>query len=268
MKIKTSPIRYIGGKYLALKAIRKYIPYAVKEVASPFFGGGGIEINLCMGAGIRVRGYDIHAPLIDFWRAVLEDSKKLADLIYEKYYPADKLIFSKLITQIHDKSLSVYERGAIFFVLNRTSYGGLGWSYCQDKFGFNLVTIQKLRNFRIDKLTVDYMDFKDSIKESEDIFLYCDPPYPLQDRRLYRVRGGAPYTEFDHEGLADILRGREKWILSYNDNEYIRDLYKEFRIVKPKWRYCLGQRKESHSEVLILSDDISNYTQHTLVGVN
>ncbi|MCY4353116.1 MAG: DNA adenine methylase, partial [Gemmatimonadetes bacterium] len=87
-----------------------------------------------------------------------------------------------------------------------------------------------------------------------DAFLYLDPPYYLP-QRLYGE--GDDHIGFDHEGLAELLRKRERWILSYNDCPYIRDLYKEYHISKPKWIYgmCNGDKKSR--EILVLSRDIS-----------
>ena len=99
------------------------------------------------------------------------------------------------------------------------------------------------------------MDFKDSIANSGDMLLYLDPPYPLKNCSLYGNKGNL-HNGFDHEGLAKILHTRDNWILSYSDTAYIRDLYQDCRIVRPKWKYGMSSNKNS-KEVLILSDDLA-----------
>ena len=79
-----SPLRYPGGKSRAVKTIWKYIePLEPKKLCSPFFGGGSLEI-FCAQKGIKVHGYDNFQPLVDFWRWLLKDPKKLAKNVKEK----------------------------------------------------------------------------------------------------------------------------------------------------------------------------------------
>ena len=57
---------------------------------------------------------------------------------------------------------------------------------------------------------------------------------------------------FDHQLLCDLLKNRDNWLLSYNDCEVIRELYKDFEIVEASWAYGMNKSKKS-SEVLIMS---------------
>ena len=262
-----SPLRYPGGKTRAIKQIMKYIPSTTKELISPFFGGGSLEIACCQ-MGIRVYGYDVFEELVEFWQCLLEDSKKLADCIYP-YYPFNKNDFHK-IREAHRYHPDKFERAAIFFVLNRNTFSGAvfsgGMSIKTKR--FNLSAIDRIRDFNLDNnlLSVDYMDFSESIQaRNNKILLYCDPPYILDQNNLYGDKGTL-HKGFNHKLLSDLLHNRNRWILSYNDNKYIRELYQGYKIHKPIWKYGMSQK--ASNEILILSDDISNYTQHTLVSVN
>jgi DNA adenine methylase len=57
---------------------------------------------------------------------------------------------------------------------------------------------------------------------------YCDPPYHTTER-YYDVQ----FTEDDHLRLKTALDNiKGKFVLSYNDDEFIRELYKNYNIIE------------------------------------
>ena len=118
---------------------------------------------------------------------------------------------------------------------------------------FTLTSIERLRKFYNPNIKVLHADFKNSLTENPDLFTYLDPPYPIKSS-LYGKKGDA-HKDFDHAGLANILRNREDWILSYNDCIEIRELYFDFRIISPEWKYGMSTNKQSN-EVLIFSKNL------------
>ena len=54
-----SPLRYAGGKSLAVGLITEFLPKDVKRVVSPFIGGGSVEIAMAKELGLEVIGYDV-----------------------------------------------------------------------------------------------------------------------------------------------------------------------------------------------------------------
>jgi len=263
LKFVKSPLRYPGGKSRAVKKIYDYIPPETKVICSPFFGGGSLEIY-CAQNGKKVYGYDNFGPLVDFWQCLLKDPHKLAISVKQKKYfplkPREK--FYKLQKK-HIESKKKLDRATMFFVLNRTSFsgstlsGGMASGGKDDNPRFTVSSIERLRNFKIDgnKLSVKKLDFKKSIKKHKKILLYLDPPYLIKNK-LYG-KNGDMHRNFDHEGLAKILRKRKKWILSYNNSPEIRKMYDGFQILKPKWTYGMSKNKKSN-ELLILSKDLNH----------
>ena len=75
-----SPLRYPGGKSRGAEMIFEYIPEKTREICSPFFGGGSIEV-LCANHGMTVNGYDKFEPLVDFWKCLLKRPTELAILV-------------------------------------------------------------------------------------------------------------------------------------------------------------------------------------------
>ena len=77
-------------------------------------------------------------------------------------------------------------------------------------------------------VVIENKDFGDLIKvyDRDSSFFYCDPPY-YKTEKYYDV----VFSEADHERLRKCLGGiRGKFLLSYNDCEYIRELYRGFVI--------------------------------------
>jgi len=248
-----SPLRYAGGKSRGVMEISNFIPQETKLICSPFLGGGSVELA-CANNGIFVYGYDNFKPLVEFWQCLLNNRIKLAEIIKE-YHPLSKSKFYELQKSQH-KPHSKYERAAIFYVLNRSSFSGTTMSggMSPNHPRFTISSIERIENFQIENLHVEQADFKKSIKKARNTLLYLDPPY-LINQKLYGDKGNL-HEGFDHDGLAEILHNRDNWILSYNDCDEIHDLYDGFTFYYPEWKYGMSSNKKSR-EVLIFSDDLS-----------
>ena len=92
-------------------------------------------------------------------------------------------------------------------------------------------------------------------------FFYCDPPY-FETESYYKNVGEDGFTEKDHIRLRDaLLRIDGKFLLSYNDCEFIRGLYDApgiqteafTRINNIKQRYDNGAQ---FPEILIANYDL------------
>ncbi len=248
-----SLLRYPGGKFRAVKLITSLIPGNITKLCSPFIGGGSIELA-CAARGIQVSGYDVFQPLVEFWQHTLAHPAKLAGEV-EKYYPLAKEDFYKLQKTQTEFSTS-FERAAVFYVLNRSSYSGstLSGGMSPNHPRFTPSSIDRLRQFYNPNLTVKKADFIESISENQEIFLYLDPPY-LIESNLYG-RNGDAHKNFNHQLLHSLLTRRQNWILSYNNTPKILEMYRDYTILFPHWKYGMSQDKKS-KEVLVLSPDIA-----------
>ena len=251
---RRSPLRYAGGKSRGASEILGFIPHYTTTMCSPFLGGGAVEIA-CASKGILVYGYDKFKPLMEFWECLLADPSRLADIVRE-YHPLERDLFYELqrsYTTFHSK----WQRAAIYFVLNRSSFSG-----CATQGGmspghprFTKSAIMRLERFEAPNILVKMADFTESIPHHYT-FMYLDPPYMI-DQKLYGYRGERQ-LDFDHIGLARILHNRDNWILSYNDSPLIHDLYDGYYFHHPHWRYGMSKDKNSR-EVLIMSHDVARY---------
>ena len=265
------PLRYAGGKSLAVGYVVEHLPLSVDRIVSPFIGGGSVEIACANELGINVRGYDIFSILIDYWKVQLRMPIKLADRIGE--WRPNKTAYAKVKKHLKahwdgTKPISdKLELAAHYWFNHNLSYGPgfLGWmsSIYEDPERFERL-LSKVRDFRCPNLKVEEGTFETTLRKHNQDFLYCDPPYYLDgDSRMFRgiyPQRNFPvhHKGFNHRVLRDLLRRHKGgFILSYNDCKTIRDWYSDYKIVNVKWQYTLGQ-----GETRIGKNRIENGTNH------
>ena len=94
-----------------------------------------------------------------------------------------------------------------------------------------------------------------SIYDSPDTFFYLDSPY--RNTKQYAV---GKFTDEQYQLLADCCRNAKgKWLYTINDNEYIRELFKDFNIMTHDVYYsiCKTQNgRQDFKELIITNYDI------------
>ena len=276
------PLRYAGGKSLAVGHILEHFPDNLKHMASPFFGGGAVEIACARELGVQVQGYDVFNMLVNFWHCILANPNKLAKVLegFEPTKEQYRSIKSELKGQWESKRKLTNSIGwaARYWFNHNLSYGPgfLGWMSsiyeCPQKYERALA---KVREFECDPLSVANGSFEDTIPKHNGEFLYCDPPYYLDDGKMFKgiyPQRNFPvhHNGFNHLLLSQLLKQHKGgFVLSYNDCQTIRDLYSDYKIVDVGWQYTMGQGetrigrnrvesnashvKQSH-EILVVSD--------------
>jgi len=265
-----SLLRYPGGKTRALKHIAPYFPKDLTEMVSPFFGGGSIEIHYATTEGVRVHGYEIFEPLVNFWQQALtpdsEKKKRVSDLLETTYHPCTKEDFAthqtrQSWTHWDDTKFMWKEmRACMFYALNRSSFSGCtmsaGFSKQAADNRFTESSIERFKDFICPSLSVDLMDFKDSLaKHDSDTFIYADPPYAIDNPVLYG-ENGSTHRGFDHLGLAEVMKEKNNWVISYNSSPFILELYKDYQIVPLEWSY--GMKNVYSTEVVAIRNMIKD----------
>lgn len=249
-----SPLRYAGGKSLAVGLIVGFIPDNIKRIISPFLGGGSVEIACTMELDLPVIGYDIFDILINYWEVQLHNPEELYKRLL-KFEPSRKG-FKEVKDRLKkhwngEVKLDKYDLAAHYYFNHNTSYGPhfLGWPssvYLQRK--RYQAMIEKVRSFRINNMQVGCQSFEKVIPKYKNDFLYCDPPYYLDgDSKtfvgMYPHRNfPIHHNNFDHAKLRDLLMEHKGgFILSYNDCSTIREWYKDLNMVTPSWQYTFSQ---------------------------
>ena len=265
------PLRYAGGKTLAVGHIVEHLPDGVDRLVSPFVGGGAVEIACANEFGLRVQGYDIFDVLTNYWQIQLAQSLELAARIGEwspdqQTYRAVKARLKQHWTGTEPLD-DALELAAHYWFNHNLSYGPgfLGWmSRIYEEPGRFQSLLGKVRDFDCPTLSVEQGDFRETIPRHRHDFLYCDPPYYLDgDSRMFRgiyPQRNFPvhHKGFNHAALRDLLRQHQSgFILSYNDCQTVREWYSDFQIVEVEWQYTLGQ-----GETRIGKNRIENGSNH------
>lgn len=249
------PLRYAGGKSLAVGHVIDAMPANLTHIVSPFFGGGAVEIACARELGLNVIAYDIFDILTNYWKIQLHKPIKLADRLAEWQPTPATYADVKQRLQAHWRGVELIddklELAAHYWFNHNLSYGPgfLGWmsKIYQDKSRVERL-IDKVRCFRAPKLRVERGGFERTIPRHNGSFMYCDPPYYLDgDSKMFKgiyPQRNFPvhHANFDHGKLRDLLRAHTGgFVLSYNDCATIRDLYSDCDIREVEWQYTLGQ---------------------------
>ena len=250
-----SPLRYPGGKTRAVKILKKYVNTHFpgrKVILSPFFGGGSFEIAMCED-GYTVLANDLFKPLYTFWKILQWNAQTIIELV-RTHMPVTKEKFMQFRTNIMD--LDPLEQAAAYYIINRCSFSGStfcgGYSAQAASGRLNDSSLRTLETIDLSKIQFSNMDCCEFLRahpENTETLVYADPPYYI--KTYIYGKDGDMHESFDHEAFAKTIKGRKDWILSYNDCDYIRELYKGCRIFTVSWAYGMNASKES-SEVIIL----------------
>ena len=263
-RVALSPLRYAGGKSLAVGQIIKHLP-PVKRVVSPFFGGGSVEIALAQKLGVEIIAADVNPYLVNYWHYQLTQPQKLYRALAALAPTKDEYQRIKLICRAHkagQKKLSRFEQAVYYFYNHNLSYGPsfVGWasSVYMDQARYDRM-LTRVKNFTA-PIKITLASFERLFEEYPEDFFYCDPPYFLktQDASSKMFTGIYPdrnnpvfHNNFNHEQLRTALkRHRAGFILSYNKCAKSMDYYKEYKQYYPKWQYTMGQGETRISEKL------------------
>lgn len=248
-----SPLRYPGGKTRAIPILKQYLPIGKKTLISPFVGGGSFELALAKD-GYRVKANDLFRPLAIFWKYTQKFPKKLVNEV-KKHMPVSKekfMFFRENILNLQNE----LEIATAYYIINRCSFSGstfCGGFSSQAASGrlteSSLSTVLDVDLKGVEFSNIDCCDFLEQNPETEETVVYADPPYYISTY-IYG-KDGDMHATFDHERFARCILQRKDWILSYNDCEYIRELYKGCRFFSVSWAYGMNAGKQS-SELIIL----------------
>ena len=215
-----------GARWSAVNQLLDYFPATPGTLVSPFFSGGYLELALAS-RGWRVLGYSGSESLVDFWQQALTNPHRLADEA-AKHLTADRLQAEG------DRLPTALQRAAAHYA--RAACSGTADQRLM------AARIERLRRFAAPNVWVARADFRESIGGNRNGLLFCDPQHRTAHRR-YR----GDLQAVDHEGLADLLQNRQRWVLCCEDGPGTRYLYGGRRIV-PLVR---------SNDIVVVSDDLT-----------
>ena len=264
-----SPLRYPGGKTRACKiidgAISQYFDMNhFDTVVSPFFGGGSFEFYLQNKYAVALIVNDKFTPLYNFWKQVKTNKTILCEEL-RKITSVSKEQFAAYRDTIMDLNDDVLQQSVQYFVINRCSFSGStlsgGFSEESSVKRFTPSSINRIESLDFTNIEIYNKDFRDFINSlpapgaattTSKTLLFLDPPYYLEIKSKLYGNNGDMHEKFDHKLLFDVLHTKKNWVVTYNNCEYIRNLYKDYIILDVNWSYGMNTSKES-SEIIIIS---------------
>lgn len=178
-------------------------------------------------------------------------------IAYEEFCDVDAREIEEILTT--KAKMYDVQRAVAFYKVIRYSYSGTGKS-----FGGQPVNLPNVLEHiyavakRLTNVVIENKDFEDLIKlhDKPGTFIYLDPPY-------YMTEGFyTGFTRDDHIRLYRCLANLKhaKFLLSYNDCEFIKELYNEYAISETSRLHSMAQRYNAGSqfgELLIANYDVN-----------
>lgn len=251
-----APFAWIGGKSKLAKDIVALIP-GHKMYVEVF--GGALSVLYAKEKSKLEVVNDINSQLVNLHRSIRTNPQTLS------FYLNNLFISREIFNDIRHgrmKPRNNIEAAAFYYYQLQQSFGSKG-----DNFAMNAKSGREPKNIykaftkwsqRLKGVTVENKSFQELIPlyDKEDAFFYVDPPY-VSTESYYKNTGGFGLNE--HKELAALLSNvKGKFLLSYNDCELVRELYKDFKIVSSKEiEYTLGKNKhgknKSVKEVFVMN---------------
>lgn len=240
-------ISWIGGKKLLRKQIISQFPREVDRYIEVFGGAGWVLFGKGKGRELEVFN-DIDGELINLYRCVKYHCKALQEEL--AYSLSSREIFYTDKERIKAKGTTDIQRAAAYFRLIRTSFGS-------DRRSFNTSSrrlsdkIEYLSEIsqRLESVVIENKDFQNlmEVYDRKNALFYLDPPY-YKSEKYYDEEFG----ENDHIRLLETLKKiKGKWILSYNNHDRIKEMYREFQVVEIGRFNNLSNRSREYKELII-----------------
>ena len=281
MKVKAlkTPLRYPGGKSKAIKTLTPWFPQIISEYREPFIGGGSIAIQITkLYPDIPVWINDLYVPLYNFWVQLRDRGEELSERVREeKQRTLDagdrdnvtekaKELFNKYKEEID--TYNDFEKAVAFFVMNKCSYSGLTenstFSPTASNSNFSLVGADKLKEFSelIKHWKITNIDYSEVMKAhgSDNTFVFLDPPYDIKDFLYGKNR--EMHKSFDHDRFADdVYNCIHKFMITYNVNDRLMELYKNYNLKEWKLRYSMAHRGDKGTDENVKTELlVTNYS--------
>lgn len=267
-----SPLRYPGGKGSLARFLTDLLDANDLRGCAyfePFAGGAGAALNLlCRDVVERVHINDADPRVYAFWSAVLRENDRFVGRIQSVRLDILEWHRQNAVCA-NPAGHSIFDVGFAAFYMNRCNRSGvmkgagpiggykqegewrLDVRFSRETLVERVAALGALR----ERILVTGLDAIEFLKQSlpsglgrAKVFVYADPPYVVNGKRLYLNA----YSAKDHAAFAAYL-GRQSvlpWLVSYDDALLVRELYAEYQMSALPIRYSL-QHKRAAQELLI-----------------
>ena len=253
-----SPIKWVGGKS---KLVNKLIPLIPPHKCYvEVFGGAGWMLFAKEPSTVEILN-DFDSNLMNFWSVV----KNAPDQFMRSfdYTLVSRKTFNEYKRKYKQNDFEdSIEKAHVFYYLVNAGFASdmknpVFGTKCQSRNGLRIDDVDKTipeAYKRLQKVTIENKSFEDVFKiyDSPDTFFYLDSPY--RNTKQYAV---GKFTDEQYKMLADCCKNAKgKWLYTINDDEYIRELFKDFNIINHDVYYsvCKTQNGRQDFKELIITN--------------
>ena len=223
-------IPWIGGKSRLRKYIIPLIPADTTRYIEVFGGAAWVLFGKEQTNGQMEVYNDIDGNLVNLYQQIKNNCEALRKEL-DKLHSRE--LFRDYKTDIAEEAeLTDLQRAARYWYLIKCSFGAGRDSFATSPRDLSK-SVDELYHYRnrLRRVIIENLDFEQLIKtyDRPQACFYLDPPY-VDTERYYK----SPLNSFktaDHRRLNDVLKTiKGRFILSYNDCEFIRGLYSNYKI--------------------------------------
>lgn len=238
-------VSWIGGKKLLREKIVSNFPENIDRYVEVFGGAGWVLFYKDKHANFEVYN-DFNSELVNLFRCVKYHRGELQREL--KYFLNSREMFSDFLVQYKVRGMTDIQRAARYFMLIKTSYGTKLTTYgCVKKNVETYVNYLEDIEKRLAKVVIENNNFSQILKiyDKQNTLFYMDPPYYGTENYYKEVE----FTKESHLELKDCIdKIKSKFILSYNDCEEIRNLYKDYNIIEVSRNNNLNSKYKNNEQ--------------------
>lgn len=269
-------VKWAGGKTQLLNVIDDYLPKEFNNYFEPFIGGGALLFHA---KPINFTINDMNSELIAVYNCFTNETnfKELKKLLLEHERNHSEEYFYQIrdLDKCKDfADLPISVRAARMLYLNKSCFNGL---YRVNSKGFFNVPSGKKKTvkcfdetnftnirefFKNSKAKILNVDFEEALKNAkEGDFVYFDPPYDTwEEKDSFTAYSKNEFGKDDQRRLANLYKKLSnkgvKCMLSNHNTAFIRELYKDFKIIIVPAKRMInanGKGRGNVEEVLVLN---------------
>ena len=261
-------ISWVGGKKALRDLIVQHFPFCYDRYIEVFGGGGWVLFHKQPRNDFEVYN-DFNGLLVNLFRCVQSrpKAKRMKKLL--QYSLNSRQEFDRIRRILHDPEarMADFRRAAYYYQLIRYSYSsGLDSFASQPHSIRSDFPLIDMATARLDNVVIENGSFERVIRHYDRAtsFFYCDPPYH-DSEQYYKNVGGFGVEK--HILLRDTLLSMDGlFLLSYNDDDFVRELYnrKGVFFLETKRLHNMRQRFDGGSEfpeLLIANYDLNDPSQ-------
>lgn len=242
-------IGWIGGKRALRSQIIERLPKDAKRYIEVFGGAGWVLFGKEQIPGQMEVFNDYDGELINIYRCLKYHPQAVQQEI--ELLPDSREVFFDCLAQEKQRGYTDIQRAARSLYLIKVSFGCDRHTFATaPKLCGDIAASFALVRERLRRVVLENLDFEHLIRtyDKPEALFYCDPPYAGTEKYY-----AASFPAEDHKRLAEALhRIKGRFLLSYNDCPFVRELYKDCILETVSRRNRLnGCNKGAFEELII-----------------